>query len=72
MCRFCAEGRPAIYHGPAGEASGASQSGIGTWDIAPTSDVPEPASLTLSLSALLALALMGRKRLAASRGSSNR
>ena len=27
MCRFCAEGRPAIYHGPAGEASGASQSG---------------------------------------------
>jgi len=27
MCRFCADGRPGIYHGPAGEASGASQSG---------------------------------------------
>ncbi|MGO4830738.1 amidohydrolase family protein [Rhizobiaceae sp. 2RAB30] len=27
MCRFCAEGRPVIHHGPAGEASAASQGG---------------------------------------------
>jgi hypothetical protein len=43
---------------------------IGTWSIE-AATVPEPASLTLSLSALLALAFVGRKRLAASCGPSN-